>query len=262
MVHYLDCQYIANITNGVTRGRIRKKTDLLGFAGPILMLLNGSNAEDDLIFSRMLKKTAKDVGIKVFDAYTQSDIDSVVSGERVIDGYVSLSGAGLNIPYDCDRSLAIDGGFGTPYEKAVVEAAMMIFDRRIVSTDGDAILIIGRSDSIGKVIARRLLGIDKTVIVAHSKTGSQRLKSLIDVADVVVSTAPYGTKFPGDLLHGGQILIDIGNNFDLSYWENLPIDAESIATTPKVGGIGVITRAIIMERVATNYEERILKELN
>lgn len=261
MVHYLDCQYIANVTNGVTRGRIRKKTDL-GFADPTLMLLNGSNAEDDLIFSRMLKKTAKDVGIEVFDAYTQSDIDSVVKGERVIDGYVSLSGAWFNLQYDRDRSLSVDGGFGTPYEKAVVEATMKIFDQRIVSTDGDAVLVIGRSDSIGKVIARRLLGINKTVIVAHSKTGDQRLKSLCDVADVVVSTAPYGTKFRGDLLHGGQILIDIGNNFDLSYWENLQIDAGSIATTPKIGGIGVITRAIIMERVVSNYEERILKELN
>ena len=30
----------------------------------------------------------------------------------------------------------------------------------------------------------------------------------------------------------------------------------------QIGGIGVITRAIIMERVASNYEERILKELN
>ena len=259
MVQYLDCQFIANITNGVTRGRIRKKTNL-GFADPTLMLLNGSNAEDDQIFGRMLKKTAKDVGINVFDADTQSDIDSVVKGERIIDGYVSISGAGLNLSYDRDRSLAVDGGFGTPYEKAVVEATMAIFDRLIVSSDGDVVLVIGRSDSIGKVIARRLLSIDKTVIVAHSKTRNRGMKSLIDATDVVVSTAPYGTKFPGNLLRRDQILVDIGNNFDLSCWEDNPTG--SITTTPKVGGIGVITRAIIMERVVTNYEERILKELN
>lgn len=261
MVHYLDCQFIANVMNGVTRGRIRKKTNL-GFADPTLMLLNGSNAEDDQIFGRMLKKTAKDVGIEVFDAYLQSDCDSVIKGERIIDGYVSLSGAGFNVPSDHDRSLSVDGGFGTPYEKAVVEAAMMIFDRLIVSSDGDVVLVIGRSDSIGKVIARRLLSIDKTVIVAHSKTSIPRLRRLIDVADVVVSTVPYGVKFPGDLLHRDQILIDIGNNFDLGYWENAPMDIGGITTTPRVGGIGVITRAIIMERVVSNYEERILKELN
>ena len=161
---------------------------------------------------------------------------------------------------DIDGSLNLDGGPGTPYKKAVVEATMAVIDRLITSKKGDHVLVIGRSETIGRAVAKCLLDDDKTVTVAHSKTGNERLRSLISRADIVVSTAPYGTTFPGKWLHNEQILIDVGNNFNLDYWKC--INFGSITATPKVGGVGAITRAIIVDRLVDNYESRLVKELS
>lgn len=124
---------------------------------------------------------------------------------------------------------------------------------------GKTALIIGRSNIVGKPVAKLLLDEDCTVIQAHSKTPKEKLIKYFAEADIVISAVgkPYLIK-EEDLWNQNikydKIIIDVGMNRDKD--GKLCGDLEesikqnySKYYSPVPGGVGPMTVAMLMDNI-------------
>lgn len=162
---------------------------------------------------------------------------------------------GMNEDYYLDKiSLKKDvDGFrsNSPFKPCTPEGIMYLLYQEIGVLTGKTALVIGRGKLVGKPMARLLLDADCTVINAHSQT--QNLPELLLVADIVVS----GVGKPGvvDLqcCKPGAVVIDAG--ISRTQEGKLVGDCfgshEGLKVTQVPGGVGLMTRAMLMRHMAT-----------
>lgn len=138
------------------------------------------------------------------------------------------------------------------------EGIMYVLKKELGDLTGKSALVIGRGKLVGKPIANMLLAADCTVTVAHSKTTNLD-KLLSEYHDIVITAV--GKRETVDLtICNASVVIDVGVNRD----ENGKLCGDcynhDIATgcrvTPVPGGIGLMTRAILMKHmVEGEYNE-------
>lgn len=113
---------------------------------------------------------------------------------------------------------------------------------------GKDVLIINRSDIVGRPLAKQFLDRNATVTVAHSKT--ENLQRKIAQADIIVTAVGKAGFITKDMIRNDQIVIDAGINFD----ENGKIcgDCErgiGDNVTPVPGGVGLLTRLALLDNI-------------
>ena len=113
--------------------------------------------------------------------------------------------------------------------------------------EGKNAVVIGRSDIVGKPMAKMLTDLDMTVTLCHSKT--KGLWDFIDTADLIVC-AVGKPKFLNCYPLTNVPVIDVGINFD----ENGKLVGDCFNTkdrdvTPVPGGVGLLTRLSLLESV-------------
>jgi methylenetetrahydrofolate dehydrogenase (NADP+)/methenyltetrahydrofolate cyclohydrolase len=137
-----------------------------------------------------------------------------------------------------------------------------------VETEGADVTIVGRSDIVGKPLANLLIQKDDdgnaTVTVCHSRTDDLAAKTR--QADVVVAAAGVPELVDGDMLNEGSIVIDVGvNRVDADTEKGYDlvgdVDFESAsevadAITPVPGGVGPMTRAMLLYNTVVAASER------
>ncbi len=116
---------------------------------------------------------------------------------------------------------------------------------------GKDAVVIGRSDIVGKPMARLLLQENATVTICHSK--SKNLKQYTQNADIIVCAVGKPNTITRDMVKKGCTIIDVGINRvndklcgDCDF-ENLK-DICDITPVPR--GVGPLTVATLVERVA------------
>jgi methylenetetrahydrofolate dehydrogenase (NADP+)/methenyltetrahydrofolate cyclohydrolase len=120
---------------------------------------------------------------------------------------------------------------------------------------GKTVLIINRSDIVGKPLAKMFLERNATTIVAHSKTSN--LKDLMAAADIIVTAVGKANFITKEMIRENQIVIDVGINFD----ENGKLcgDCEKGIgpnVTPVPGGVGLLTRVALLENIIELYNKK------
>jgi len=114
--------------------------------------------------------------------------------------------------------------------------------------EGANAVVIGRSEIVGKPMARYLLDRDCTVTICHSKTNRSYLHTLLNWADLVVCAVGKRGVFRASDTDPKTIVIDVGINFD----ENGKLcgdvinDIDSDHVTPVPGGVGLLTRCQLL----------------
>ena len=170
-----------------------------------------------------------------------------ISPEKDVDGFHPMSMGAL---------LVGKKGFlpCTPY------GIIKILEEYRIDPAGKRCVVIGRSNIVGKPMALLLLQKNGTVTVCHSKT--QDLAEICREADVLVSAVgKVGTVTP-DMVKPGAVVIDVAMNRnengklcgDVDYAAVAPIAS---AITPVPGGVGPMTRAILMENTLQAAKERL-----
>ena len=120
--------------------------------------------------------------------------------------------------------------------------------------EGKLAVIIGRSEIVGKPMAKLLLDKNCTTVVVHSKTPEAVKKMLLLEADLVVcAVGKAGFLDPTDC-NPKAFIVDVGINFD----ENGKLVGDVIPsmpkkTTPVPGGVGLLTRLKLMENTIDCY---------
>lgn len=134
---------------------------------------------------------------------------------------------------------------------------MQLLARCNIEVAGKHVVVVGRSDIVGKPLANMLLQHDvglgrgfanATVTVCHSQ--SQDLASITRTADILVAAVGKPRLITADMVKMGAVVIDVGINRvgdqlvgDVDYD---PVSEVASAITPVPGGIGPLTIAMLL----------------
>jgi methylenetetrahydrofolate dehydrogenase (NADP+)/methenyltetrahydrofolate cyclohydrolase len=119
---------------------------------------------------------------------------------------------------------------------------------------GKHVVVVGRSNIVGKPIAIMLLNRNATVTVAHSKTND--LASLTKQADILIAAVGKPHLITVEMVKPGVVIVDVGMNRkeDGTLVGDCDFDAlQSIASaiTPVPGGVGPLTVASLIRNCVT-----------
>lgn len=145
-------------------------------------------------------------------------------------------------------------------KKAVLVACtpsgvMEMFDYHGINLEGKNVVLINRSNLVGKPLYHLLLDKNATVMTCHSKT--KNLKEICQTADIIITAVGDRNKFTlsADMIKEGVIVIDVAisrHNEKLvgdSDYEEI-IQKASFAT-PVPGGVGPMTVAMLLKNTIT-----------
>ena len=119
---------------------------------------------------------------------------------------------------------------------------------------GKHCVVLGRSNIVGKPMAVLLTAADGTVTVCHSKT--RDLADITRQADILVSAIGKTRFVTADMVKEGAVVIDVAMNRD----ENgklcgdvdfAAVEPKCAYITPVPGGVGPMTRAMLMKNILT-----------
>lgn len=124
-----------------------------------------------------------------------------------------------------------------------------------IEIEGKHVVIVGRSNIVGKPMAHLLLEENATVTVAHSRT--KDLKQLTKQADILVVAVGQPELITKDYVKTGAVVIDVGINRTESGLKGdvdfNSVKSEVAAITPVPGGVGPMTIAMLMNQTYQAY---------
>ena len=139
---------------------------------------------------------------------------------------------------------------------------LRLIDESGIDLCGKTAVVVGRSNIVGKPVAKLLLDRNATVIVAHSRT--KDLKSVTLQADVLVVAVGRENVVTGDMVKPGAVVIDVGMNRNAE--GKLCGDVDFVGArqraswiTPVPGGVGPMTIAMLMENTVECFLARVEK---
>lgn len=132
---------------------------------------------------------------------------------------------------------------------------------------GKSAVVVGRSNIVGKPVAKLLLDRNATVTIAHSRTGN--LKEVCRQADILVVAIGRPGFVTADMIKPGAVVIDVGINRikcvkeDGSEGTRLTGDVDFNAAldvagyiTPVPGGVGPMTITMLMENTIECFKRK------
>ncbi|MFW6149207.1 MAG: bifunctional 5,10-methylenetetrahydrofolate dehydrogenase/5,10-methenyltetrahydrofolate cyclohydrolase [Atribacterota bacterium] len=132
-------------------------------------------------------------------------------------------------------------------------AVIEILKRENIELEGKHVVIVGRSNIVGKPLALILLlkhpNANATVTVCHSRTTN--ISSFTRKADIVVAAAGKAGLIKGDMVENNPVVIDVGTNEvegklvgDVDFDE---VSKVASKITPVPGGVGPVTNMMLMK---------------
>lgn len=241
---------------------------------PVLVIVQMGNVEASNRYVRNKVKDANEVGIDAVVAHFEEDNFETIEQFKDKVTELAMNGAdGIivqlplpqkfnNVKYlleDVPAYMDVDGLSGKPgAQTPCTPLGIMTFlnDEKLVDKPHKKALVIGRSELVGRPMAKLLLDNDYTVTVAHSKSGKEEIQRMAEEADLVVCAV--GKERFLDCTHINGVVMDVGINFDVNgkmcgdcyTGERTTADLRS----PVPGGVGLLTRCALMENTVRSCE--------
>ncbi len=121
-----------------------------------------------------------------------------------------------------------------------------------IEMTGKNVVIVGRSNIVGKPLIQCLLNKDATVTVCHSKT--ENIKEITKRADIVIVAIGRANFLTADMVKENAVVVDVGINRNEEGKVCGDVDFENVSKiasyiTPVPGGIGPMTIAMLMHNI-------------
>ena len=183
------------------------------------------------------------------------DIDGILV-QFPLPGHLDEKGVQLAIAPDKDVDCVhpVNIGYVMLGERAfrpcTPAGVMRLLGEYGIDPAGKRCVVVGRSNIVGKPQAMLMLRRDATVTICHTKT--RDLAAQCRQADILVSAAGELGLITGDMIKEGAVVVDVAVNRDkkgrmrgdVVYDQAL---ARASCITPVPGGVGPMTRAMLME---------------
>lgn len=281
MTNIIDGKAIAaNLTDQLAE-QAKAFTDASGTPPCLAVVLVGDDPASS-VYVRNKGKTAEKIGFrsiqKTLPADTvQADLVSIIEALNT-DPSVNGILVQLPLPDHIDEATIIElikpekdvdgfhpinvGRLNTgEFDKALIPctpAGSVILAKHALggALSGKHVVVVGRSNIVGKPAAQLFLAENCTVTIAHSRT--QDLPALVKTADIVVAAVGRAEMIKGGWIKPGATVIDVGINRvdapekgagktklvgDVAFSEASDVAG---AITPVPGGVGPMTIAMLM----------------
>ena len=134
-----------------------------------------------------------------------------------------------------------------------------MFEEYNIDLDGKDVVILGRSNIVGRPLIQCCLQKNATVTVCHSKTNN--IKEHIKRADIIISAIGKPKFVTEDMVKDNVVVIDVGINRDENGKLVGDVDFENVEKkasyiTPVPGGVGPMTIAMLMHNVIKATKEQ------
>jgi len=169
---------------------------------------------------------------------SQKMVADTVTSEKDIDGISPRSAGNLFL--------------GLPsFLPSTAAAVMEILERTSTPLAGKRVVILGRSNVVGKPLSMMLLQKNATVTICHSRTA--RLADFTRQADVLVSAVGRANLITAAMVRPGAVVIDVGINALPGGGIVGDVDFASVrevasALTPTPGGVGPLTNVLLLKQ--------------
>lgn len=143
------------------------------------------------------------------------------------------------------------------------QGVLFLLDEYGINLDGKHVVVIGRSNLVGRPMAQMALMRNATVTICHSHT--KNLESITKTADVLIS-AVGEVLIEDDMMKDDCVVIDVGisrgGNGKIRGDVNFETVSKKVAyISPVPGGVGPMTIASLMVNTVKLYKEQIKRSL-
>lgn len=231
------------------RGKI-KAAEYVGMDGHIIELPEATSEEALLAEVQRLNEDENVDGILVQlplpRHISEQKVIDAIAAEKDVDGFHPENVAKLWLGEKCILPC-------TP--KGIVR----LIEETGTQIEGKLAVVIGRSNIVGKPIAKLLLDKNATVIMTHSRT--QNMKELVRQADIVVVAIGKPLFLTADYLKPGAVVIDVGINRTAEGKLVGDVDYTGCSQvagwiTPVPGGVGPMTITMLMQNTIECFVNR------
>ncbi len=254
-----------------------------GYAPTLAVVLVGAHAPS-AVYLRQILRTCQKVGVegRLVEIGSEVTADALCNEIERLNADPAVAGIIVQMPLPAhiplhavidsiDPAKDIDGihprnagllslGYDG-FLPATAQASVEILKRSGVEIAGKRVVVVGRSNVVGKPAALLLLREHGSVTVLHSRT--RDLGRHTRDAEILIVAAGKPGLIRGDMLSPGVVVVDVGINV---VGDKLigDVDFESAkdvvsAITPVPGGVGPLTNALLLGhllRAATDQAER------
>lgn len=159
--------------------------------------------------------------------------------EKDVDGFHPINAGKLSIGEKC-------------FVPCTPHGVVKIIEEYNIETEGKNVVIVGRSNIVGKPLIQCMLQKNATVTVCHSKT--RNLEEFTRKADILIVAIGKQKFITENMVREGVVVIDIGINRNEEGKLVGDVDFDNVSKkasyiTPVPGGVGPMTVAMLMENV-------------
>lgn len=260
---------------------LRVKLENFSVKPTLVVILVGENPASK-IYVNNKKKTAEKLGINSKVINYPSDISEKELLDKIEelnnDKSVTAILVQLPLPEHISKENVMNkilpekdvDGF-TPYnfgklfsgEKPTVypctpKGILLLLDEYGIDPAGEHVVIVGRSNIVGRPLSQMMLNRNATVTVCHSKT--KNLEQIIKTADILISAVGKNI-IEGKMLKSDCVVVDVGIFKDENGKTRGDVDFESAShiasyISPVPGGVGPMTIASLMLNTVELFEKQ------
>lgn len=276
----LDGKRIAKEIQAEIKQRVAAFVETHRFAPALAAVLVGDDPASQ-VYVRNKERACERTGIKsqlhrmpaesttdeVLDRVHQLNEDPEVSGilvqlplPREVDSQVVLDAVSPLKDVDAfhPRNVGLISQGRPQFLPCTPHGIIQMLKRYQIHTQGKNVVIVGRSDIVGKplalMLANRDIGLgpemaNATVTICHSQTSD--LKAVTRQADILIAAIGQPKFITGDMVKPGAVVVDVGINRtddglvgDVDYNDVVPVASY---VTPVPGGVGPLTVTMLLE---------------
>ena len=239
---------------------------------PVLAVISVGKDKASQIYVRNKEKAAAEIGVKCdvysfSDDVSQQELENLVlklNCDKAVNGIIiqqplpkALDGDALLdlispqkdvdglTPYNLGKLFAGEEPYVYP---CTPKGILLLLDKYGIELDGKHVVIVGRSNIVGKPLAVMMLNRNATVTVCHSHT--KNLSEITKAADILVSAV--GEKLIEDnMVKINGVVVDVGIFKDETGKTRGDVDFANVSKktsfiSPVPGGVGPMTIASLM----------------
>ncbi|MBO5385893.1 bifunctional 5,10-methylenetetrahydrofolate dehydrogenase/5,10-methenyltetrahydrofolate cyclohydrolase [bacterium] len=260
---------------------LKQKIDRFQTKPTLVVILVGENPASK-IYVNNKKKTAEELGInsqvinypaniseeellaKIEELNNNKDVTAIlvqlplpehISKENVINAIAPEKDVDGFTPYNFGKLFS--GEIPTVYP-CTPKGILLLLDEYGIELEGKHVVVVGRSNIVGRPLSQMLLNRNATVTVCHSKSNLDIIKT----ADVVISAVGKNI-IEGEMLKLGSVVVDVGIFKDENGKTRGDVNFESASQvtsyiSPVPGGVGPMTIASLMLNTVELFERNLL----
>ena len=258
---------------------LKAKLDKMPEKPTLAVILAGDDPASQ-IYVRNKKKTAENLGInsivieypknvtetelisKIQELNNDKNITAIlvqlplpqhINKFKVIDAILPQKDVDGLTPYNLGKLFAGEEPYVYP---CTPKGILLLLDEYCINPDGKHVVVVGRSNLVGKPVSQMLLKRNATVTMCHSHT--KNLTDITKTADIVVSAV--GKNIIGEkMLKSNCVVVDVGIYRDETGKVRGDVDFEGVSNiaayiSPVPGGVGPMTIASLMLNTVELFE--------